>query len=234
MIDNNPFDGLKIGSEVYGTPFYLSLEERNLIAETDLEKAFEGLNDDEQATFQSLKPLPLGRLAVQRDIFVFHCLIGCRVGDLLKLTSSNVVDGAIEYVAEKTRGKKPITVRVPLNKRALALVEKYKGVDIKGRLMPFIFAQHYNEAIKAVLFLCGIVRNVTVLNSQTGKGEQTPIWRVASSHMARRTFVGNLYKKVQDPNLVGSLSGHVEGSKAFVRYRDIDEDMKKNVVSLID
>lgn len=234
IIDNNPFDGLKIGSEVYGTPFYLSLEERNLIAETDLEKAFEGLNDDDRATFQSLKPLPLARLAVQRDIFVFHCLIGCRVGDLLKLTSSNVVNGAIEYVAEKTRGKKPITVRVPLNKRALALVEKYKGVDNKGHLMPFIFAQHYNEAIKAVLFLCGIVRNVTVLNSQTGKGEQTPIWRVASSHMARRTFVGNLYKKVQDPNLVGSLSGHVEGSKAFVRYRDIDEDMKKNVVSLID
>jgi hypothetical protein len=39
---------------------------------------------------------------------------------------------------------------------------------------------------------------------------------------------------VQDPNLIGSMSGHAEGSKAFVRYRDIDEDMKKNVVSLID
>ena len=52
--------------------------------------------------------------------------------------------------------------------------------------------------------------------------------------MARRTFIGNLYKKVKDPNLVGSLSGHKEGSKAFARYRDIDEDMKKELVSLLD
>lgn len=52
--------------------------------------------------------------------------------------------------------------------------------------------------------------------------------------MARRCFVGNLYKKVKDPNLIGALSGHVEGSKAFARYREIDEEMKKEVVSLIE
>ena len=58
--------------------------------------------------------------------------------------------------------------------------------------------------------------------------------QIASSHLARRTFIGNLYKKVKDPNLVGSLSGHKEGSKAFARYRDIDEDMKKELVNLLD
>lgn len=52
--------------------------------------------------------------------------------------------------------------------------------------------------------------------------------------MARRTFIGNLYKKVKDPNLIGSLSGHVEGSKAFARYRDIDEDIRREVVSLLE
>jgi hypothetical protein len=52
--------------------------------------------------------------------------------------------------------------------------------------------------------------------------------------MARRTFIGNLYKKVKDPSLVGALSGHKEGSKAFARYREIDEDLKKELVSLLD
>jgi hypothetical protein len=52
--------------------------------------------------------------------------------------------------------------------------------------------------------------------------------------MARRTFVGNLYKKVKDPNLVGSLSGHKEGSKAFARYREIDDDIKKELVNMIE
>jgi hypothetical protein len=61
-----------------------------------------------------------------------------------------------------------------------------------------------------------------------------PINEVASSHLARRAFIGNLYKKVKDPNLVGSLSGHVEGSKAFARYRDIDDEMKKETVNLLE
>ena len=75
---------------------------------------------------------------------------------------------------------------------------------------------------------------VTVLNPTTGAKEKRPLNEIASSHLARRTFIGNLYKKVKDPNLVGSLSGHKEGSKAFARYRDIDEDMTKELVNLLD
>ena len=55
----------------------------------------------------------------------------------------------------------------------------------------------------------------------------------SSSHQPRRTFVGNLYKQVKDPNLVGALSGHKEGSKAFARYRTIDDEMKKELVNLL-
>lgn len=52
--------------------------------------------------------------------------------------------------------------------------------------------------------------------------------------MARRTFVGTLYKQVKDPNLVGKLSGHVEGSRAFARYRNIDDQMIKGMTNLLD
>lgn len=212
--DNRPFKGIEIKSEVYGTPYYLTLEERNTIADHD---------------FSSSE-----HLQTQRDIFVFQCLIGCRVSDLLSMTDNNLINGAIEYIPRKTKDKNPVVVRVPLNSRALALVEKYKGVDAKGRLFPFISSQKYNEAIKEILTACEVNRLVTILNPTTGEEEQRPINKVASSHMARRTFIGNLYKKVKDPNLIGSLSGHTEGSRAFARYRDIDEDIKKEVVSLID
>ena len=125
-------------------------------------------------------------------------------------------------------------VRVPLNKRAKQLVESYKGVDNKNRLFPFISTQKYNDAIKDILRLCEITRIITVLNTVTGKEEKRPINEVASSHMARRTFIGNMYKKVKDPNLVGSLSGHAEGSKAFSRYREIDDDIKRELVNMIE
>lgn len=54
------------------------------------------------------------------------------------------------------------------------------------------------------------------------------------SIMARRSFIGILYKRVQNPNLIGSMSGHIEGSRAFARYRQIDDDIKKNIISLLE
>lgn len=51
--------------------------------------------------------------------------------------------------------------------------------------------------------------------------------------LPRRSFIGNIYKKVKDPNLVGALNGHKEGSKAFARYRTIDDDMKKELIDLL-
>ena len=59
------------------------------------------------------------------------------------------------------------------------------------------------------------------------------LYEIASSHLARRTFVGNLYKQGKDPNLIGALSGHKEGSRAFARYREIDEEMKKELVNML-
>ena len=72
-----------------------------------------------------------------------------------------------------------------------------------------------------------------VRNSTTGETEMKRICDVASSHMARRTFVGAAYKAVRDPNIVGKMSGHVEGSRAFNRYRQIDDDILKQTISEI-
>lgn len=215
---NRPFEGITIGSGVYGTPFYLTLQERNIVADWD---------------FSNNKYLER-----QRDIFIFQSLIGCRVSDLLKLTKDNIVhtDGvdAVQYIPRKTKDKKPVTVTVPLNDRAKLLIKKYEGEDPRGRLFQFISSQKYNDDIKEILTICKIKRMVSVINPKTGKEEQRPINEIASSHMARRNFIGNLYKRVKDPNLIAAMSGHSEGSRAFARYRDIDIEMMKETVSLID
>lgn len=101
------------------------------------------------------------------------------------------------------------------------------------KLLPTKQVYQYNEGIRAVLRECGINRMVTILDTVTGKEVQKPICDVATSHMARRNFIGNLYKKVKDPELVSSMTGHVNGSRAFARYREIDEETKVNLVNLI-
>ena len=101
-------------------------------------------------------------------------------------------------------------------------------------LLPFISEQRYNTNIKICFKEAGLTRTITVYDSRTGKDKRMALCDYASSHMARRTFVGNLYQQVQDPNLIASMSGHVEGSKAFARYRHIDEDLKRKTVSLLE
>lgn len=218
---NRPFDGVEIKAEKYGTPIILTLEERNKIADFDL----------------SSNP----HLERQRDVFIFQCLIGCRVSDLLKMTPDNVVDGQIQYIPRKTIDNKPVTAEVPLNDRAAAILEKYRSVDLSSYkskvnsnpLLPFISSQKYNEAIKEVFKMCGIDRMAIVLDPVSGEQVQRPFYEIASSHLARRTFVGLLYNQVQDPNLISSMSGHVEGSREFARYRKIEREAKKKAVDLI-
>lgn len=210
---NNPFRTFKIREDSYGTPYYITVDERNKLYKTNL----------------SRHP----RLAIQRDIFVFQCLIGCRVGDLFHMTKSNRINGAIEYIARKTRDGHPVTVRVPLNSVAKEILERYRDYEGPG-LLPFISEQKYNVAIKRTFLAAKLKRSVTVLNPATGNAEIKPLNEIASSHLARRCFIGNLYKQVKDPNLVGALSGHKEGSKAFARYREIDEQMKNDLVKMLE
>ncbi len=207
---NNPFKKFSIKESVYGTPFYITIDERNMLYRADLSER--------------------KQLAIQRDIFVFQCLIGCRVGDLYKMTKDNVMNGAIEYIPRKTKEGRSITVRVPLNAIAIEILSRYTETET---LFPFISEQKYNVAIKDMFLITGLTRMVTVINTVTREEEKRPLDKIASSHLARRCFVGNLYKQVKDPSLVGSLSGHKEGSKAFARYREIDEDMKKDLVNLL-
>jgi integrase len=82
--------------------------------------------------------------------------------------------------------------------------------------------------------IAGLIRPVTTLDPLTREGVIRPLNEIASSHLARRCFVGNMYKKAKDQNLVSALSGHKQNSKAFARYRNIDEDMRNELVKMLE
>ncbi len=213
ITDADPFARFKIGACVYGTPYYLTIEERDALYNADL----------------SGDP----RLSVQRDIFVFQCLVGCRVGDLMRFKKGDVVDGVLSYIPRKTKDGHPVVVRVPLTETAAEIVRRYS--TLRGdKLLPFISSQKYDDALKDIFKAAGVMRVVTVLDPLTREQVKRPLNEIASSHLARRTFIGNLYKQVQDPSLIGSMTGHVEGSRAFARYRSIDDDIKADVVKLLE
>lgn len=210
-ITSTPFNSFTIPSPVYGTPIYITDSELSLIAHTDL-------------SYNQF-------LSEQRDIFVFQCCVGCRVGDLYRMNYNNVQDGIFSYIAGKTKDNNPRTLSIPLVGIARLILQRHYNPSRKS-ILPFVSEPRYNKAIKEVFRICGLNRNVTVLDPATRTEVRKPLWKCASSHMARRTFCGNLYKNVKDPSIVASMSGHKEGSAAFARYRSIDMDIKVDALGV--
>lgn len=220
IIPSDPFDGVTIEAGIYSDPVYLTIEERNQIADFDLSK--------ESIILQQ-----------QRDIFIFQCLTGPRVSDLTHLTEDNLTkvgkQTILNYVPIKTRNKQHQEhPRIPLSPRAVALIKKYKGVDKQGRLFPFISDQNYCENIKKLMEVCKIERKVIVRDPHTGESVTKELKEIAASHLARKTFAANIYHNVKDPSIVCKMTGHVEGSRAFARYRTIDDDILGEAIKSIE
>ena len=210
---NDPFEKFKIDECIYGTPYYLTVDERNAIYDCNL----------------TARP----QLAIQRDIFIFQCWIGCRMGDLYSLKKSSVIDNVVEYIQKKTKDESPRTIRVPLSSQAKQILERYSNLE-GDKLLPLISQTNYNLAIKEVLTAAEITRIVTIINPRTGNEEKKPLNEISASHLARRTFVGNLFKQVKDQRMVSNLSGHASNSKAFGRYAEVDDEMKIDMIKLIE
>lgn len=147
LVEKNPFDNFKVGSDLYGTPVYLTSDEVRTIFEADL----------------SSSP----RLERQRDVFVFQCCVGCRVGDLLSFKKTDVIDGALQYIPHKTIAKNPKTIVIPLNETARTIAARYASSPT-DKLLPFISTQKYNEAIKEI---CEKVKDADLVSALTGHSD---------------------------------------------------------------
>lgn len=201
--------GYSIPAESYGTPIYITSSERDALA---------GMQ------------VPSERLAKVRDMFILQCFIGCRVGDLLKLTKSNLIGDSIQYIPRKTKEGHPVTVTVPLHPTARKIVESYSIPD--GRLLPYLVSQKYNEYLKELFELAGLTRVVMRINPLSGEPESVRLCDIASSHMARKAFVGNLFGRV-DSGVISAMSGHVPNSKTFTRYYAVSDELKSKAIEIL-
>ncbi len=214
LLATDPYLSFKMPTTKYSEPFFLSNEERNILRDFDLSAQKE--------------------LEETRDIFIFQCLTGCRWGDLMRLTTQNIEDETLQYIAHKTAWDNEAPVKIPLTATALRIAKRYAEGRDDGRIFPRISLAGYNNKIKRILYLCGITRGVAILDPSTGEHEVVPIYKKASSHMARRSFIGNMYNHLKDPEIIGSMSGHREGSRSFKRYRRIDMEIKREAVAYLE
>lgn len=200
----SPFLDYTAPAELYGTPIVLLKEERDLLLNMEL--------DNE-------------RLAKVRDIFIFQCYCGARISDLMKLTKNNLHGDVLKYVPQKTAKETIKAVEIPLNEKAIQILNKYH--DPESYLLPRMSDVEINRTLKVLFKDAGMNRPVEWLNPKTGVVEFVPLHEEASTHLARRTFTGLMYSDGIKDDIIGSMTGHSENSKAFTRYRAIDMDLKK-------
>ena len=213
FLKDTSFRNVTCDQQLYGTPFYLTIEERDKVMNFDLSE--------------------FPRLEFHRDKFIFQCLVGCRNNDLSSFTWKNIVDDFLEYIPHKNLlAGRTFLVRVPLCEQAKAILMR---IDPDADFLFYKYCEDlYRMDIKRILKMAGIDRTVLYYNQQKRQAEPRPLHEVAASHLARCTFIGNLYKQVQDPALIASLTGHTESSTSFSRYREIDDEIKRNILNLID
>lgn len=200
----------KVRNKTYGTPYYLTKQQRDMLYHAKM---------------------PNKKVEHMRDVFILQCLIGCRVSDLFSLTKDNIKGDSIEYIAQKTLHSNPQTITVPIHKTAKEIIEKYKGGENIVN-MRYRHETHTRLLRKAIKF-SGIDCLITIRDKRTGQPRQAMLSEVATSHMARRTFIGCLYENGFRESDICSMSGHKEGSLSIQRYRRVSDERKRLMIDSI-
>ena len=167
--------------------------------------------------FKKIEKIELksNRLARVRDLFIFSCYTGISYGDLVLLKPDNLtigVNGKLWIVTR--RMKNGNSVKVPLLKKAIVILDKYKNdiaCEITQTLLPKISNQKLNQYLKEIAELCEIHQDVTF-------------------HLARHTFATTVALSNGMPiETVSKILGHKKLSTtqiyAKVVERKLGDDM---------
>ena len=167
-------------------------------------------------------------LARVRDVFCFQCFTSLRHSDVAKLKRTDIVDGVIHVVTEKTGD----TINIELNKYSAAILAKYRDDE---RPLPVVSNQRMNEWLKEVCFIAGIDTPTTVVYYRGAERveETKPKYELVATHTGRRTFICNALTMGIPPSLVMEWTGHSD-YKAMKPYIKIADSEKAKAMKLFD
>ena len=174
------------------------------------EKVDRGFLTDEEIQCMMKKTFDIPRLEQVRDIFIFSCFSGLAYIDMVNLTEDNIVvlDGKKWIIVN--RHKTNVPSNILLLDIPLMIIDKYKGKDSDGRLLPIISNQKMNAYLKEIADVCGIKKRLTC-------------------HLARHTFATMTLSKGVPIETVSKMLGHtnIKTTQIYARItnKKIESDM---------
>jgi site-specific recombinase XerD len=145
------------------------------------------------------------RLEAVRDTFVVGCLTGLRFGDYSSLKPENIRGNFIEVFSTEKTGE---SVTVPVHEYVAEIYKKYQGFPRK------MSVQKFNVFLKEVCRLAGMDQPA---GDRFQTAPATELYKLVSSHTARRSFCTNHYLSGFPAIDLMKISGH-RTEKAFLKY----------------
>lgn len=167
-----------------------------------------------------------------RDIFCFCCFTSLRYSDAANLKRADIDGDTMIITTVKTSD----TIRIKLNKYALAILAKYENSpNIGGYVFPPITNQRMNIYLKDLCELCGINQPITQTYFRGSERieETTPKYALIGTHTGRRTFICNALALGISPQVVMKFTGHSD-YKSMKPYIDVTEAAQAEAMARFD
>lgn len=151
-------------------------------------------------------PVHTNRQIFVKNVFLICAYTGLRVGDAMNLTTENIVDGNLHYIAQKTKKANAIPLKRGLEERIawVASHQEYRVTLVS-----------YNKAVRKMCKDAGISEEVVVFKA--GKELRGPKWQFVSSHTARISTASCLNRRGVPIGDICKLLQH-SGTQMTERY----------------
>lgn len=126
--------------------------------------------------------------------FLIGCFSGCRHSDFSQLSETNIMDGMLSYVSQKTK----IQATVPLKPIVAKLLKETPKKEVSD--------VSFNDILRRICHESGITERVKIFKA--GKIKECEKYLCISSHSARRSFATNLYLRGADLYSISRMMGH--------------------------
>ena len=176
------------------------------------DKVNRGYLDQDELDILYAKKFPSARLSQVRDIFIFSCYTGLAYIDIFELTEDKIrkaFDGHL-WIMTKRR-KTDVNTNVRLLDIPLEILEKYKGKQKNGKVLPVISNQKINDYLEEIGDICAIEKKFTF-------------------HVARHTFASTIALGNDVPmESIQSMLGHANIKTTQIYAHVIDRKLSRDM-----
>lgn len=177
---------------------------------------------DRRAGYQSM----IEAILKARDVYAFSFDTGLAHAELQGCYPHQVIqqydrDNSLVECLTFARGKTQRSNLIPLSKRCLRIIEKYKGQQ--ETILPNFTNHGYNNALKRMFKLAGFTRKITLVRPM-GDGNRIDTyeeWELLTSHTGRHSAATNILEKTENLTLARDMLGHksVKTTEIYAKNR---------------